>query len=136
MVKCVICGKEIEKSKYYDTILCSSECFSTNYWNEYAKDMGYRNVIIDGKAYYINSFYSENDDRKSSWKGFSGRKFTIKKHSGEIVITEDLIFNGDIPDNFKEIIKDNAEFIKPEEDKISQEVEKWDWDMEEEEIIL
>lgn len=50
LMKCEICGKEIEKSSYSSAILCSSECFGKHFWNEIVKDKNNR-IIINGHCY-------------------------------------------------------------------------------------
>lgn len=42
-----------------------------------------KEIIVDGYRYTI-----ENNDPR--WKGFGGRRFTVKFHDGEIVKTDDL----------------------------------------------
>lgn len=104
-MKCIICGKEIEESAYSNKVLCSSECFHKNFWNEIVdeKDL---HTIIDGVSYYI---CKEND--KSYFRGHGGQKFVIKKNTGEVVATTNLWCQGDIPNEYRELLPDNAEFV-------------------------
>ena len=37
-MKCIICGKEIERSMYSHKPLCSSECFDEDFWNTVLND--------------------------------------------------------------------------------------------------
>ena len=48
-MKCVICGKEIEKSKYLHKALCSRECFCIDFWNDCLDDKA---IIINGECYH------------------------------------------------------------------------------------
>lgn len=109
-LKCVICGKEIEKSRYLDTILCSNRCFLKNYWNEIIKEKE-RHVIIKGVCYFIGGLLSPN---YTGFAGFGGRVFYIKYFDGRIVRTNNLWFNGDIPQEYREVLKDEAKFYYPQ----------------------
>ena len=102
-LKCIICGKEIEKSLYRNNILCSQKCFDINFWNEYLDDNA---IIINGECYH------DSGKRPSDYKGFlghSGRLFKIKMNDGNIIETNNLWYNGKVPEDRQ--IKDNAIFI-------------------------
>lgn len=104
-MKCIICGKQIEKSSYSNKVLCSSECFSKNFWNEIVEEKNIH-TIIDGVSYCIGK-----EDDKSPFRGFGGQRFVIKKKDGSIVATTNLWCQGDIPNDYKKLLPDNAEFI-------------------------
>lgn len=108
MMKCSICGKEFEKPAYggnYSTI-CSSECFRKAFWQEKV-DRKDDYLIIEGVCYYVGD---END--KGSFRGFSGRKFYIRKRNGQLLKTTNLWCQGDVPDEFRDELRDNAEFVR------------------------
>ena len=73
-MKCEMCGKEIERSKYLNAILCSDECFNKHFWKE---------IIIDKKEYIVvnGECYFDGGDKpnstKTMWLGFGGRRFWI-----------------------------------------------------------
>lgn len=102
-MKCIICGKEIEKSQYMNAILCSSECFYENFWNE----------CIDDEAIIINEeCYHDGGKKPKGYSGFmghGGELFKIKMNNGNIIETNDLWYNGKIPKDRN--IQDNAVFI-------------------------
>lgn len=105
-MKCKICGKEIEKSSYNNEILCSSKCFHKNFWNEIIKNKN-NHLYIDGVCYWIGP---ENEDR--IFRGYDGRKFLIQMTDNEkVLVTTNLWCQGDIPNEYKEILKDNAVFL-------------------------
>ena len=107
-MKCVICNKEIEKSSYYDKIICSSECFMIDFWNEKVNDKNNINVVrAEGEQYYIG-----NENNNNSFRGFGGRKFVVKFFDGREVVSTNLWYNGAIPEDFKERLLDNAEFVR------------------------
>lgn len=100
---CVICGKEIEKSMYFNKPLCSSECFHIDFWND----------CLDGTEIIVNGCCYHDGGRKPStyqgFMGFSGREFYIQMDDGTVIQTNNLWCNGDVPKERN--IKDNAKFI-------------------------
>lgn len=116
MKKCIVCGKEIEKSAYMNADLCGSECFHINFWNEIVDDKDNPNrVRVNGKAYYIG-----NEKDKSSFRGFGGARFHIKFLDGREVISTNLWHNGEIPEDFRDRLSDNAVFVKDDIEKFSE----------------
>jgi hypothetical protein len=106
MLECEICGKQIEKSQYYNNVICSSECFTKHYWLERVKNKdSKRQVIAKGVVYQISD---ENDI--SGFRGFDGAKFVIHFFDGRKVFTSNLWHNGTVPDEFRDQLPDNAEF--------------------------
>jgi hypothetical protein len=103
-MKCIICGKEIEKSGYTHKVICSSECFSVDFWNDTLDDTA---IIIDGECYHDGGMKSKN---YSGFLGFSGALFKIKMNDGRVFETNNLWYNGVVPK--ERCIEDNACFIK------------------------
>lgn len=111
-MKCIICGKEIEKSNYMNAVLCSDECFSVNFWNECIDDKA---IIINGKCYRDGG---KKPTGYSGFMGHGGALFKIKMNNGEIIETNNLWYNGEIPKDRN--IQDNAVFIT---DRKNEEIE-------------
>lgn len=108
-MKCVICGKEIEKSEYSSKVLCSSECFHIDFWRDCLDDEA---VIVNKICYHVGKEHS-----KSPFRGHSGAKFKIRmKETGKVIETTNLWHNGEVPDEFYK--GDNAEFL-PIREKVS-----------------
>lgn len=103
-MKCIICGKEIERSMYSHKPLCSSECFDEDFWNTVLNDEA---IIIDGVCYHDGGC---NETVHSSLLGFGGKEFIIKRNDGTIIRTNNLWHNGTVPANRN--VEDNAVFIK------------------------
>lgn len=110
-MKCVICGKEIERSYYSNAVLCSAECHTKHYWLERVNNINSPDqVIINGCVYQIG-----REDTISPFRGYDGMLFCIKFFDGRLVKTTNLWLNGDIPEEFRDRLKDNAEFITHDE---------------------
>lgn len=106
MLECEICGKQIEKSQYYNNVICSSECFTKHYWLERVKNKdSKRQVVAKGVVYQIS-----DENSISSFRGFDGAKFVIHFFDGRKVFTSNLWHNGTVPDEFRDQLPDNAEF--------------------------
>lgn len=106
-MKCVICGKEIAKSRYVNAILCSSECFSENYWQERIPESKISPlcVIADGQMYWIGN---EKIQSSHEFRGFGGAKWQIDFLDGRQVTSTNLWHNGVIPDKYRAQLPDNA----------------------------
>ena len=102
-MKCIICGKEIEKSSYLHKVICSSECFHVDFWNDCLDESA---IIVGGECYHDGGIKPEG---YSGFMGHSGRKFTIKMSDGRIIETNNLWYNGKVPEERN--VLDNAEFI-------------------------
>ena len=48
----------------------------------------------------------------SPFRGYGGKGIKIKLHTGEIIVTNNLWHNGEVPKEFRDRLPDNAEFIK------------------------
>lgn len=104
-MRCEVCGKEIERSSYANAVLCSSECYTINFWNEKIALKDHKQVArINGVHYWI-------EERETGFKGFDGAKHTIQFNDGRIVETDNLWTQGAIPEKYREALPDNAKFI-------------------------
>lgn len=112
MKKCCICGKEFEKAQWYKPfdMVCSSECFDEQLWQIREKDhLDTPFIIIDGTM-YSDGGYVEKPTR-TDFLGHDGRLFNIKMNDGTEIKTNNLWCGGNIPENHRKILCDNAEFI-------------------------
>ena len=101
--KCKICEKQ-ESAKYFNNRRMVDEqlCFGCNFWDEYTYRID-ESIRINGTHYMLG-------DGKGG--GFGGRKFVIKMNDGKIVETNDLWYQGVIPEYFKSKLPDNATFYE------------------------
>ena len=107
-MNCIICNKEIEKSRFSHKIICGDKCFKIDFWNDKVKVKDDpRTARISGRHYHISE-----ENSRSPFKGFGGCKSVIKFFDGREVITTNLWHNGEIPESHRGLLPDNAEFIK------------------------
>jgi len=113
-VRCMECGYEKELMFDESTVtrlILSQRCFECDFWYRlYILRDDPSMVRIDGKNYHLGQEYGVKEDAK----GFGGRRFDIRFFKGATITTTNLSFNGVIPDNFKERLPDNAEFVEDE----------------------
>ena len=76
---------------------------SKEFWSKIvAKKDNY--IRIRGRCYHI-------DEKYNASKGRQGDKYTIKFFNGKKITTTDLWHCGKIPDEFKDELCNNAEFV-------------------------
>ncbi len=86
-------------------------CHSCTFWGEKLpiKDEPYV-VRVDGRHYMIGDEPLPGDNRK--FLGYGGAEFRIKFFDGRTAVTHNLWHQGTIPEFFRELLPDNAEFTK------------------------
>lgn len=104
-MRCSVCGKKIERT-YYINGECSDRCFKQRFWQKALKT----GIIINGNCYQVG-----DENTKSTFRGFDGRKIYIRMKTGKVIVTTNLWHNGKIPKRYMK--KDNAKFIKPLSEK-------------------
>ncbi len=112
-MRCVICGKEIEKSRYSNAVLCSGKCFDAYFWRKIVAEKN-KHIIINGSC-YCDAGNIENPSRYE-FLGHSGRRFWIRFFNGKEITTNNLWYQGQIPDEFRSELPDTAEFYYPEQE--------------------
>lgn len=69
-----------------------------------------RSIRVNGVQYWLGD---DDPTEPARWKGFGGAMWRIRRiPSGEEFVTHDLWLSGDIPEDLKEQLPDNAEFIR------------------------
>jgi hypothetical protein len=111
MIICEICGKEFEKRHWGDEYskICSDECFGKKFWKIIIEDKDNR-VIVNHRCYH----FDKNKPMKNydtDYNGYGGRIFNIRFKNGETYITNDLWYQGDVPEQYLGDLPDNAEFL-------------------------
>lgn len=68
-----------------------------------------RGVVVDGVHYRLGP----NKPGRGEFKGFGGRRFEIEWLDGRpSVVTNDLWYQGRIPDKYRILLPDNAKFVQ------------------------
>lgn len=77
---------------------------NSEFWNDIVKNAN-EHIFINGCCYYI--------EKKNRYlKGYDGNHFKIQLlKTGEIIETDNLWFNGEIPKEYKSILPDSAKFV-------------------------
>ncbi len=98
---------------------CCFECAYWMQWMDRTADLSqkwYQNIIVDGVHYCCEKPGIETTP--SYMRGFAGQHFHIRHlESGDAITTNNLWGQGAIPDRFRNLFPDNAEFIPLDEDK-------------------
>ena len=109
---CSKCGKEYVN--HYDgdvSFIMEAEnvCFTCAFWiwqHRVDQEGKRKYAIINGKHYVLDPHTDRN------WPvGSCGRVYTIRFHNGETVVCDNLWHQGEIPEHFRDIMPDNAEFV-------------------------
>lgn len=112
-MNCRFCEAAIHLGHHNDDELQSLQlCFTCCFWWEKIKwrvngDIyeGNRVARIHGKHYVIYP------DTEVGFQGFGGKNHVVQFDSGEVVITCNLWFQGEIPLRFREHLPNNATFV-------------------------
>lgn len=117
---CLKCGFENPHLAYGEPVKSQMRgrqlCFSCNFWinriEKFDEDGDRTYLTVDGAVY---SFYTKEpmvDKSKHGFLGFGGRVWWIYFPSTDTRIkTNNLWHGGDVPEHFRDRIKDNAEFL-------------------------
>jgi DNA-directed RNA polymerase subunit RPC12/RpoP len=103
---CPSCGKSYTRRHTPESYI-GNNCFDCSFWLEktdYPDYMKNHQVIINGQHFMIG-------ETKSFIKGFGGRRFMIQFFDGRIIETNNLWSHGQIPDQFRSMLQDNAVFL-------------------------
>ena len=90
-MKCTVCTKEIEKSRYSHEILCSAECCAKDLWIRLSHRKDY--FRIGNICYSLGSF-------DEVWKDHTGRISYIRLPDQTIVETSNLWCHGELSEEF------------------------------------
>lgn len=110
---CRECGAEVDTHFVPETrerLIALNVCFNCNYWLERVDSKSGKQIVVGGVVYQRGA---EKD--AGPFRGFSGKPWRVKLHSGEEFRSTNMWFNGQIPDRFKSRIPDNAIFLSTTE---------------------
>lgn len=89
----------------------AQQCRTCHFWTGYVDGARRKDIArIDGKHYVVGPKLPSS--ARSSDKGHAGRRFVIRffDERGEIT-TDNLWYQGEIPERFRDKLPDNAEFL-------------------------
>ena len=104
---CIICGKEFDGKAYYGEYsdCCCYKCFTKKFWNNIIAEKD-EHIVVDGTCYAIAS------SPINGFRGFGGRGFRIKMlDTGKVVTTNNLWCQGKIPEEYRHLLPNTAQFI-------------------------
>lgn len=91
-----------------DRMTAKQICFHCDFWEQRSKEVKPSRLIIDGETYSDGG--NKPNDRKD-FLGFAGRVWKIER-DGNIWETNNLWYGGVIPQEYREVMPDNARFVK------------------------
>ena len=104
---CVVCGKEFDGEVYCGEYsdCCCHKCFTKKFWNNIITEKD-EHIVIDGSCYAIAP------DPIDGFYGFGGRRFKIKMFdTGEVIETNNLWYQGKIPEEYRHLLPNTAQFV-------------------------
>lgn len=110
-MNCAKCGKE-ESNKHMGPVAeimkIRGLCFRCAFWSEKVDNRDLPEVARIGGGHYTVA----PEGGPSHRRGFGGERFTIRFFDGREVTTTNLWHQGEIPDDFRAELPDNAEFVR------------------------
>lgn len=110
---CSCCGLPTDVADFDQrasiTILMRKQrlCFTCAFWMDKIKNPLPGREIINGSHYVLNQWMSEH----SHFQGFGGKAMYVLKNDGTVRRSNNVWFQGIVPERFKEQLPDTARFI-------------------------
>ena len=99
---CPSCCEWVESARYPDT------CFECSFWEG---QIGAGNNVVIAGVHYRVDFAQPLKTGDPNHLGMSGRKYHIQMTDGRSVVTNDLWYQGQIPERFRDRLPDNAVMV-------------------------
>lgn len=90
---------------------------SKSYWEEIIAEKEYH-PIINGICYYVDIKHPI-ELRYTMNNGFGGQWFKILMN-GKTIITNNLFYNSEVPDEYKDQLPNNAQFLENDINEINE----------------
>ena len=89
-------------------------CYSCAFWIRlYEENKNNPNwLIIDGESWIANPFVPNTNNKTRRFMGMGGRMMEAISNDGRKIISNDWWHQGKIPEEFKDLIPDNAKWVK------------------------
>lgn len=88
-------------------LLAANICHTCNFWLEL---VNCKNPIRVGGCHYQDG--GKTSGNRTDFNGFSGRVFQVRMNDGREFTTNNMWYQGEIPERFRDKLPDNAVFIQ------------------------
>ena len=114
---CKICGESVDSEHYIPEtekkLVENQICTTCLHWKEQHEldqtERGEHNFAIINGTHYVLCLHTD----AQVFRGYGGRRFTIKFHDGHVATCDNLWCQGDIDiDHWRNLMPDNAVFIQ------------------------
>jgi hypothetical protein len=113
---CSHCGSVIEIEKYAGEtpkqMIENKACFDCNFYIELSKKQEEGRSLITSKFEHYMDGGNVQDSVLQAALGHGGTVFKIEKTSGEVLSTNNLWFQGEIPEHLHYLFTPNFKFVK------------------------
>ena len=123
MKRCSECGNKVDERNHWSLMTHNEEygtcvCIDCMPWDEKARDKSYAKRRLITPTY--EAFFIGDRDTPKQWRGFGGRKFTIVFDDGRIVKTDNLWFDGFVPEHYRDRLQPNGRLFRGWDDDYEQ----------------
>jgi len=119
---CSECGHHPVKTHFCEPtrsrMISKQVCFTCDFWLEQINsnpNPQENRFVIDNHHYTCLP-----PETNSKWAGFGGRRFEIKTNDGRTIITNNLWYQGKVPERFRDRLPNNAVFVKKQEPVVNK----------------
>lgn len=109
---CSCCGTPFELDGFYPSnkltkkMKAENICFSCAFWKDKIDDPPVNREIIDGQYYIFNPW-----GKARNIQGYGSCAMYIVKNDGDIKRSNNVYYQGQVPDCFKDLLPNTAKFI-------------------------
>lgn len=111
-MQCSICGKLLPSRHFSEPFadVCP-ECYHIRFWDLIVLEKE-KHVIVDGHCYRVGVEPSKSQlERHANWFGFSGAEKVYETFDGEVHVSHNMWYNGEIPLTHRDQLPDNARWV-------------------------
>jgi len=111
---CELCGQQdcldnyLDNCDYLPIMAKRHVCFHCAFWIHKIENPPPNRMIIGGCHYTVHPFMKRPNN---VIKGFSGREFYIRKMNGQLIKSNNVWCQGNIPEQFRPQLPDDAHFL-------------------------
>lgn len=111
---CVHCGRLFSTNYVEDVearLLKHNRCHTCDFWITLAEEKANNRVVVGGVHYQDGGQKSGPRD----FLGFGGKKWIYQREGEAVKVTNNMWFQGEIPERFRTLLPDNARFLTDQE---------------------